>query len=223
MLKVSLAKNRGPFGLLAEDLRRAVRIIDPMARKPKLFRVSLFQTSKLFNKNHDKIFTHLSIDERLVLFVLASDLKRGAIVAEIGSFLGASACYLARGLAGKGKVYCIDTWNNDAMDEPKRDTYAEFQDNIADLTSAVVPLRGLSHEVAVSFDKQIDLLFIDGDHSYQSCLLDWWCWRTFLKKDAIVVFHDSGWAEGVKKVIRDEVTPQAKRQLHMPNMYVAWL
>jgi predicted O-methyltransferase YrrM len=220
---VSLNENRGPLRMLAEDLRRATRTIDLKASNGKLLAVSVFLTPKLYKKSHEKVFTHLTIDERLVLFLLASGLRRGATITEIGSFLGASACYLARGLAGKGKVYCVDTWNNDAMDEPERDTYAEFQRNVATVASRIVPLRGLSHEVARDFNKKIDLLFIDGDHSYDACLNDWHCWSKFLQKDATVVFHDAGWAEGVQKLIREEVSQRAGRELYMPNMYVAWL
>jgi predicted O-methyltransferase YrrM len=222
-VKLNLNKNRGSFGQLAIDLMRATRIIDPNVGKRKLLKVSVCLIPKLYKKNHDKVFTHLTIAERLVLFLLASGVGRGATVTEIGSFLGASACYLARGLSGRGKVYCVDTWNNNAMDEPERDTYAEFQNNITDVASTIVPLRGLSHEVAQDFDKKIDLMFIDGDHSYEACLTDWQSWNEFLKKDAIVVFHDSGWAEGVQKVISEKVSPRARRELRMPNMYVAWL
>jgi predicted O-methyltransferase YrrM len=220
---VSSSKNRGPFGLLAEDLRRAKRIIEPNTSKLELLRLSIFLTPILYKKNYEKIYTHMTLDERLVLFFLANSLGRKAVVTEIGSFLGASACYLASGLRGKGKVYCVDTWNNDAMDASPRDTYTEFINNIIGVAESVVPLRGLSQNVARAFDRRIDLLFIDGDHSYDACHADWHCWSTCLKQDAIVVFHDSGWAEGVQKVIHDEVSAKTRRELRMNNMYVGWL
>jgi hypothetical protein len=52
---------------------------------------------------------------------------------------------------------------------------------------------------------------------------DWVSWSRFLAPGAIVTFHDSGWAEGVIKVVREGVSPIAKREVHMNNMYVAWL
>ena len=37
----------------------------------------------------------------------------------------------------------------------------------------------------------IDVLFIDGDHSYEAVLADWLLYSPLVKKDGIVAFHDS--------------------------------
>lgn len=218
-----MKKNRPSLRQLVRGLWRAKRLVVPDTSKFELLTMLIVLTPFLYRTNDGKIFTHTTLEERLVLFFLADRLKPNAAVTEIGSFLGSSACYLARGLSGRGTLYCVDTWNNDAMDEPTRDTYTEFQNNTKDASSPIVPLRGLSHERAATFDKKIDLLFIDGDHSYDACLTDWRCWSKFLNSHAVVVFHDSGWAEGVQKVIGEEVSGRARREVHMHNMYVAWL
>jgi predicted O-methyltransferase YrrM len=196
----------------------------PFASQESLLRDSLFLAPKL--RRYDEIFTHLTIEEKLTLYLLASKLKRSSIAVEIGSFLGSSACFIALGLNRGGRLYCVDTWNNDAMDDPTlppRDTFADFQRNTQDLRRIIVPLRGASISVAEVFDARIDLLFIDGDHSYDGCLNDWVSWRRFLAPCAIVAFHDIGWADGVIKVVREHVSPRAKREVCMSNIYVAWL
>lgn len=39
--------------------------------------------------------------------------------------------------------------------------------------------------------RQLDLLFIDGDHSYQGVLCDWLLYHNLVRKGGIVAFHDS--------------------------------
>ena len=133
------------------------------------------------------------MDEKFVLYILARKLQRSSVAVEIGSFLGNSACFIALGLGRKGRLYCVDTWNNDAMDDPNlppRDTFADFMRNVRDFKQIIVPLRGDSHRMAETFGDRIDLLFIDADHSYEGCLNDWLSWNRFLAPGAIVAFHD---------------------------------
>jgi predicted O-methyltransferase YrrM len=195
----------------------------PFTSQKSLLRDSLFLAPKL--RRYDEIFTHLTTEEKLTLYLLASKLKRSSIAVEIGSFLGSSACFIALGLSRGGQLYCVDTWNNVAMDDPDlpRDTFADFQRNTRDFRGIIVPLRGASISVAEAFNARIDLLFIDGDHSYYGCLNDWVSWSRFLAPGAIAAFHDTGWADGVIKVVREQVSPRAKREVRMNNFYVAWL
>ena len=195
----------------------------PLINQKELLWDSLFLTANLSIGRYHEISTHLTNDEKIVMYLLASKLWRSAVAVEIGSFLGASACFLALGLGRKGRLYCVDTWTNDAMDEPRRDTFTAFTRNVRHFRRAIIPLRGTSVAMANTFNNTIDLLFIDGDHSYRQCLNDWQSWNRFLGTGAVVAFHDSGWAEGVMKVMRECVSPIAKREVHMNNMYVAWL
>jgi predicted O-methyltransferase YrrM len=195
----------------------------PFAIQKVLFRDSVFLTATLLTRKYHGIFTHLTNDEKLLLYLLTLKMKRPAVAVEIGSFLGASACFLALGLGRTGRLYCVDTWNNDAMDEPERDTFNEFMRNVRNFREEIVPLRGTSARMATKFDRGINFLFVDGDHSYEECLNDWLSWSKFLEPEAIVVFHDVGWAEGVIRVVREHVSPLAKREVGMNNMHVAWL
>src|SRR5262249_28067231 len=162
----------------------------------------------------------LTHEEKVILYLLAAKLKRPCVAVEIGSFVGNSACFIALGLGGGDRLYCVDTWNNDAMDDPAlppRDTFSDFSRNVRDFRQTIVTLRGTSVTVAKSFKEPIDLLFIDGDHSYEGCLKDWQSWSGYLAPDAVVVFHDIGWAEGVIKVVKGHVSPRAKKEVRVPN------
>jgi predicted O-methyltransferase YrrM len=166
------------------------------------------------------ISSHLTIKERIAIYRLA---KKKRTIVEIGSYLGASACCFGAALSGSGgQVFCIDTWKNDAMSEGGKDTFEEFSSNTAKFKHVIVPVRGLSTEVASILRekaKDVDVLFIDGDHSYDGVRADWETYKGFLAPGSIVIFHDYGWAEGVKRVIHEEVLPRVTGSGQLPNLW----
>jgi predicted O-methyltransferase YrrM len=168
-----------------------------------------------------KVQSHLTVLERVRLYELSSKKNQ---IAEIGSYIGASACCF--GAAGFDSVIkqiiCIDTWNNDAMTEGSRDTWTEFKNNTADFSEYVIPVRGFSTEVVEqvrAITPALDLLFIDGDHSYEGVKADWDAYKGFLKSGSTVIFHDYGWAEGVKRVVHGDVQPLVSSHDELPNMW----
>ncbi|EMI54707.1 class I SAM-dependent methyltransferase [Rhodopirellula sallentina] len=168
-----------------------------------------------------KIETHLTADEKEMLFQLARQSNGRAV--EVGSYLGASSCFLAAGLSGKpnATLSCVDTWQNDAMTEGARDTYAAFLANTKRYQQTIRALRGTSQDVARSYSGTIDILFLDADHSYEGVKGDWDAWSPHLADNATVVFHDSGWAEGVKRVIQEDIKPISEFDACLPNMHWA--
>jgi glycosyltransferase involved in cell wall biosynthesis/predicted O-methyltransferase YrrM len=156
------------------------------------------------------IHTHMTRSERLLLLELAKTLPNYPTIVEIGSYLGASTCFLAEGLLEsekEGKIFAVDTWTNIGMSEGNRETYEEFINNIQGYQSIITPLRGLSTEIVDDFDHEIDLLFIDGDHSYQGASSDLRKWLPKVKEGGIVICHDFSWAEGVRKAVREYLVP----------------
>ena len=161
------------------------------------------------------------------LFQLAKE-KKGQIFVEIGSYLGASSCFIAAGInrhvaKGEKTLYCIDTWKNDAMSEGNRETFGKFKKNTIKYIDLITPLCDISVAVAKTFDKGVDFLFIDGDHSYKGVKTDVDAWLPKLNKDALIIFHDIGWAEGVQRVVQEDIRPLAKKEGQLPNLYWAWL
>ena len=165
------------------------------------------------------IESHLTIQERICLNKLSRDKK---FILEIGSYIGASAVCFALNSTSWKKIICIDTWNNDAMSEGYRDTWNEFQINIGSHHNNIIPIRGYSTDVYEKVEKisdSFDVVFIDGDHSYEGVKADWECYKNFLKIGSIIIFHDYGWAEGVKRVVEEDVLPLVTKQSNLPNMW----
>ena len=168
-----------------------------------------------------QIPTDVNRDELLMLYRLAKTVNDGAIV-EIGSYLGASACFLAAGASKAGaSVYCIDTWNNYGMSEGPRDTFVEFQRNTRHRRSQITPVRAWSLEAAAELpDLSIGLLFVDGDHSRDAVSADLRAWLPKVRAGGWVALHDSGWAEGVQAGITQIVEPLSSGDpVSLPNLY----
>ena len=167
------------------------------------------------------IFTHLTERERLLLFDLAGSLAANATVVEIGSYLGASTSFLAAGVRLRsGRVFAVDTWENQGMTEGPRDTFREFLDNTSALSEAIVPSRGTSLEWANRFESPIDLLFVDGDHEYTAVRVDLEAWLPKVRHGGIVAMHDYAWAEGVRRAVREVLAPvQIEGGHHLDNLY----
>ena len=93
--------------------------------------------------------------------------------------------------------------------------------NVPEHIDYLIPVRGYSIDVvdeARKISPAFNLLFIYADHSYEAVKADWESYKKFLRPRSIVVFHDYGWAEGVKRVVHD-VMPLAESHDQLPNMW----
>lgn len=52
-------------------------------------------------------------------------------------------------------------------------------------------IKGYFDDVAKTWDKEIDLLHIDGLHDYNNCKNDCDTWAPLLKEDGVIIFHDT--------------------------------
>ncbi len=161
-------------------------------------------------KNVDGFFTE---HDALMYRNLVDGIKNGIIV-EIGSYLGTSALCVADICRKNGnKIYCVDTWNGSeehqkgegaCLCDPKL-LYQSFCENIQNYgyEDVVVPVRMDSVSAAKKFiaeKTKVDMVFIDGDHSYKSVSKDITMWEKTLVKDGVVSGHDIMW-DSVKRSV----------------------
>jgi predicted O-methyltransferase YrrM len=166
---------------------------------------------------------HSSEDARVLL-----DAARGARrVVEIGVYEGASALALIDALGPAAELHLIDPFGTHpdalpsgwgASEWATRQTVARALRRRDGEAPAVSWHVALSHEVAAQWAGEVDLVFIDGDHSEAGCELDWSAWHPFVARGGCVVFHDAraGQPQGrglpgptalVVRRFRDEGTP----------------
>lgn len=123
------------------------------------------------------------------------------VIVEIGAHRGRSAAFMASGLQHsktKGMIYSVDLWK----DEKHLEAYKKNMIALG-LPHYTEPIKGSSKEVVETWDKEIDFLFIDGNHSFAHCKQDFELWIPFVKRGGLIAFHDYGnpnW-EGVLRFV----------------------
>ena len=146
-----------------------------------------------------------SADDASVLLDLARDAR---LVVEIGVYEGASAIALCGVLPAGADLHLVDPFGRHPDALPSGWGATEW----ATRRAVARALRGrgsqapavhwhtcLSTELATSWlrevgrevGREVDLVFIDGDHSEAGCELDWSEWHPFVRPGGHVVFHDA--------------------------------
>lgn len=129
---------------------------------------------------------------------LASCLKNGSTIVEIGSFKGKSTACLALGSGDQTKIYAIDTFSGNNIDFSEGVQFVgsgyldEFKQNLkgAGVLDKVEVLQGYSNKIGRRWSKKIDFLFIDGSHIYKDVKSDFELFYPWVKPGGIVAFHD---------------------------------
>ncbi|CAE6836310.1 class I SAM-dependent methyltransferase [Xanthomonas arboricola pv. corylina] len=121
---------------------------------------------------------------------------RPGILVELGTHRGASYlafCQAIQRCAVQAKCYAVDTWEGDEhAGEYSEEIFFTLLDyhqrNYADFSR----LMRMRFEEAVQYfdDGSIDLLHIDGLHTYEAVRGDFETWESKLSKRAVVLFHD---------------------------------
>lgn len=134
-------------------------------------------------------------------FNAARNAPEGAVIVEIGSFLGRSTVSFALGCKGTNKhVYAIDLFEGDGDMYGQGDFQEQFRGNVrrCGVESYVTDIRSHSMTVAQSWTRPIDILFIDGSHEYEDVKADFQAFYPHVKRNGIIAFHDiKGKWEGV--------------------------
>jgi hypothetical protein len=128
----------------------------------------------------------------------------GAIVVEIGAYLGRSTAYLASRILRSGKpirVYVVDLWDgwfhhDDQQSLPMNegtDVFWHFMRNMraAGLDAVLCPLKLDSVKAASLFDDgSVDFVFVDGDHGYEPLKRDLAAWFPKVRPGGTLAGHD---------------------------------
>jgi predicted O-methyltransferase YrrM len=152
-------------------------------------------------------------EARFLMLAAAATPARGAIV-EVGSFKGRSTVGLA--IVAQhyelGRVVAVDPHTSPSGTDPDlgglESSYDECRANLeaAGVADWVSSRRALSQDVARSWTGAIRLLWLDGDHEYESVRQDLALFRPHLAAGAVVVMHDTlGTYEGPLRVFVEDV------------------
>src|SRR5689334_12993477 len=134
--------------------------------------------------------------------MLVVDLLRPRLIVELGTFSGTSYCAFCQSVKEVGleaRAYAIDSWEGD----PQSGYYGP--EILADLKQHHDPLYGqFSTLIQSTFDDAlhhflegtIDLLHIDGFHTYDVVKRDFNNWLPKMSHRGVVLFHDTNVRQG---------------------------
>jgi len=171
-----------------------VKYIDEMPKIPKEFCANRRIPQRIACRR-DLMFDHIP--------------NECSVVVEIGSQWGWWAYRAARNLKSS-KIYCVDQWSDDDRSQKEwcggSANFYEWALNLDKyIGKRVFGYIGKSADVAVEFDKDIDFLFIDGDHNYESVLEDCRLWIPKVRNGGVVVGHDwaGRWKHNVRRAVKE--------------------
>jgi predicted O-methyltransferase YrrM len=124
---------------------------------------------------------------------------RPLLVVEIGCFIGFSTLHFAQALREQtfGKIISIDAfdWDVDTGNgEQNRQEVAEYYRKKSNMEDIITYIKGYSGQVysdiAKDIEKQIDLLYIDGDHSVKGAFEDFNTYYDDVRVGGYLILHD---------------------------------
>ncbi len=144
-----------------------------------------------------RLITQSAWQEHVPFAMFLMEAARPQVLVELGTYAGASYCAFCQAVAElklNTQCYAVDTWQGDP------NMAINYGSNILeDLKKHHDPLySGFSHLLRCTFDEallqfedqSVDILHIDGFHSYEAVKHDFETWLPKMKPDGIVLFHD---------------------------------
>lgn len=129
--------------------------------------------------------------------VLQKYVTRRESIVEIGVAEGASALGLRRFASPNATLHLIDPFLPSGKFPFINLTKLVAKRHVNSFKGGKVKWHyDYSFNVSKHWNKSIDFLFIDGDHSYEGCHRDWREWSPYVIQGGIVAFHDGRMFEG---------------------------
>ncbi len=157
-------------------------------------------------------------DAEIVLLAKYAAGAEGTVV-EIGAAYGGSALAMLVSLRGNTQLYSIDPFVQDSMAEFQATESGCKHSVIRAVTQLGWPERAkrwtlipsYSFDVVRGWKRPVDVLFVDGDHTYPAVRRDAEEWLPFLKENGFILFHDSCRTKGTSEGTYDKGWPGPTR------------
>lgn len=155
------------------------------------------------------------MDYAMNLYKIASRLPDNAIIVEIGSQNGGSAAVFGLTLKERNvKIYCVDPCFVKESERPLH--YREYSEiggysldiaietfNKLKLDKNIICLSGTSKEMLAKWNgEKFDMLYIDGNHTYEAVLEDM-MWLRHAKDKCILMLDD--WIDCVSRACEEKI------------------
>ncbi len=166
-----------------------------------------------------KIQGWMTCNELKWLYDTASLLPDGALIVEVGAWKGRSTCALGLAIKNTSKhMITVDHFEGSSNERGTYHSEASCKDieailknniNSLELDSYITVLK-IESELAVKdmFPKKYNMLFLDGDHTYDAVCTDLKNWIPLAAPRAIISGHDYQYTDVMMAVNRYSNNPQ---------------
>jgi cephalosporin hydroxylase len=167
--------------------------------------------SRLLFTRPQRLHIKSAWNEHTPFALMLVELQRPRVIVELGTHWGVSYCAWCQAVTTLGlatKCYAVDTWAGD----PDAGYYGE--EVFDDLNEHHKQYDSFSKLLRMKFDdalrqitdKSVDLLHIDGLHSYEAVQHDYEAWLPKMSERGVILFHDTAVTQpgfGVHKLWRE--------------------
>jgi predicted O-methyltransferase YrrM len=135
----------------------------------------------------DEARTQTTSAELTLLRELAAEAQT---IVEIGAFEGVSTCVMREAMPRDANLYAVDPFISNRYGFCVQ--YAIFRREVGrSANGRVIIMRQFSHEAIASWREPIDLLFLDGDHSFEGITRDFREWGHYVRPGGVILVHTS--------------------------------
>lgn len=159
-------------------------------------------------KKFDSIKGFLAHEEGLLLYELTKKYCLKNFAVEIGSYCGKSACYIGQACK-ENKTYLMtidhhrgseeQQYGEEYFDPDEYNYDKEIVDTLPTLLKniqkfrfeeVILPVVNSSELASKEIENNIDLVFIDGSHTFESARNDYMSWKNKIRIGGILAIHD---------------------------------
>jgi cephalosporin hydroxylase len=152
---------------------------------------------------------------------LASEVKPGQAIVELGVYRGGSLAVLSENAPEGVTVVGIDPWGLPGVGSRYNRLRKRYSVENMEIASQAAPkarlLRNFSTVVAKVWSRPVGLLLVDALHTYEAVKADWQAWEGHMAQGSVVVFDDywpgrfDGVVQAVDEIFGDRVNLLAPR------------
>ncbi len=152
--------------------------------------------SRLLFTHPKRLLINSAWNEHTPFAMMLVELQRPRVVVELGTHSGVSYCAWCQAVAAVGleaKCFAVDTWTGDAhAGTYGEEVYDDLKDHHQQYDSFSKLLRMTFDDALPQIsDKSVDLLHIDGLHTYEAVRHDYETWLPKMSERGVILFHDT--------------------------------
>lgn len=162
----------------------------------------------------------LGEEEIELLYNIVASLKNKASIVEIGSWCGRSLSLItltARNSGNTNKIFSIDPFVTSKNESNGK--YQVFKKNLEDrnIWNQITHIKEKSQIAGINFNEDIEFIFIDGFHKYESVKKDFELFSPHIIRDGYLAIHDVGIYYGPTKIVQEILEAQSMKAVGYKN------